>query len=171
MLLGTPGSNNGLGTFIPGQGNSRQLRVAGQPLFLKNPNCDCIKPDVETILNPAAWTDVAVGANAAQIVYYTDFRGQRRPTESLSLGKRFNLRQKDNRMAFSVRMELFNFLNRMESFPDPSTGSPQNPATRNAQGILTGGFGFVNFNNISSNNQNNTYHAPRAGQIVARFEF
>ena len=43
-LLGAPGSNNSIGTYLPGQG-TRQFRVPGVPLYLKNLNCGCIDPD------------------------------------------------------------------------------------------------------------------------------
>jgi len=167
--LQAPASNNQIGTYLPGQA-SREFRVPGQPLYLKDPNCGCLKPDVETLLNPAAWTDVPVGTFGSAINYYGDFRGQRRPTESFAIGKAFPIRA-EGRMVFSIRAEFFNVFNRLVSLPDPSTASPQTPANRNSAGILTGGFGFVNFNAISSNNQNNTYPAPRTGQIVARFQF
>jgi hypothetical protein len=167
QLLASPGSNNSIGTYYPGQ-SSRQFRVAGQPLYTKDLNCGCIRPDVETVLNPNAWVDAPLGTFGAQQTYYADFRGQRRPQESLALGKRFAIRE---RMAFTVRAEFFNIFNRLVSLPDPSTANPQNPPTRNAQGILTGGFGFSNFSAIDSNNQNNVLPAPRTGQLVARFEF
>jgi hypothetical protein len=169
QLLASPGSNNSIGTYYPGQ-SSRQFRVPGEPLFTKDLNCDCIKPDVETVLNPAAWADAPLGTFGAQQTYYSDFRGQRRPTESMSFGKRFVFGEK-TRKSFTIRAELFNVFNRMVSLPDPSTGSPQNPPTRNAQGVLTGGFGFINYLAIDSNNQGNAYPAPRTGQFVARFEF
>ena len=55
-LLAAPPSNNSLGNYLPGE-SSRQFRVSGQPLFLKNPNCGCYDPTTQTILNPAAWQD------------------------------------------------------------------------------------------------------------------
>jgi hypothetical protein len=170
VLLASPGSSNSIGTYYPGQ-SSRQFRVPGTPLYTKDLNCGCLKPDVETVLNPAAWVDAPLGAFGAQQTYYSDFRGQRRPSESLSIGKRFAFGGEKSRKAFMFRAEFFNVFNRLVSLPDPSTGNPQTAPTRNAQGILTGGFGFINFNAIDSNNQNNTYPAPRTGQIVARIEF
>ena len=83
----------------------------------------------------------------------------------MSLGKRFPIR--GERMALSLRVELFNVFNRLEGLPNPSTSNPATPPTKNsATGVLTGGFGFVNYNSISS-----TDNTPRNGQIVARFEF
>jgi len=165
-LLGAPGSNNSIGTYYPSQG-TRQFRVPGAPLFLKNPNCGCIDPTQDTILNPAAWIDEPTGVWGTGTAYYDDFRGQRRPTESMSLSKTFPIRE---HMRFSIRGEFFNIFNRDESFPNPSTSNPATPATR-SNGVLTGGFGFINFTSISSNSQNNTYPSPRVGQVVIRFEF
>jgi Carboxypeptidase regulatory-like domain/TonB dependent receptor-like, beta-barrel len=165
-LLGAPGSNNSLGTYLPGQG-TRQFRVPGVSLYLKDLNCGCIDPTQETVLNPAAWVDQPAGVYGTGSAYYSDFRGQRRPVESMSLGKRFPIRE---RMSFSIRAEFFNPFNRMEVVSDPSTGSPSNPPTR-SNGVLTGGFGYMNYTAISSNAVGGTLPAPRTGQIVARFEF
>jgi hypothetical protein len=70
----------------------------------------------------------------------------------------------------SLRVEFFNIFNREVSLPNPVTSNPATAPTRQ-NGILTGGFGYLAFNQISSNNQNNTYPAPRTGQMVLRFEF
>jgi hypothetical protein len=167
QLLQAPASNNSLGTYVPGQA-TRQFRVAGVPLYLKDPNCGCLDPTQETVLNPAAWVDQPAGVFGNFANYYSDFRAQRRPSESLSLGKRFPVWRE--KMAFSVRVEFFNVFNRMVSLPNPSTAAPATPPTRQ-NGVLTGGFGYVAFNQIASNSQANTYPAPRTGQLVARFEF
>jgi hypothetical protein len=167
QLLPAPPSNNSLGTFLPGQ-STRQFRVPGQPLFLKDPNCGCIDPTQQTILNPAAWQDQPTGIFGTATTYYNDFRGQRRPTESASIGKSFPFL--NERLRVSVRAEFFNIFNRLESFPNPSTSNPATPPTRSG-GVLTGGFGFINYTQITSNSQNNAYPSPRTGQVVVRFEF
>ena len=165
-LLEAPASNNGLGTYLPGQ-STREFRVAGQPLYLKDLNCGCIDPTQQTVLNPAAWADQTAGVWGTSTHYYNDFRGQRRPVESISLGKRFPIRE---RVAFSIRAEFFNPFNRMEVVSDPVTGSPSNPNTR-SNGLLTGGFGYMNYTAITSNAVGGTLPSPRTGQIVARIEF
>lgn len=166
-LLATPGSNNAIGGFVS-TGYTRQQRVAGAPLFLKSPNCGCIDHTQETILNPAAWQDQTAGIPGSNIVFFNDFRGQRRPIISGGLGKEFRIRE---RVTFSLRAEFFNLLNQNLSVADPSTGSPQNPPTRSANGLLTGGFGFMNYLGIASNSVNSSLPTPRTGQLVARFEF
>jgi hypothetical protein len=165
-LLAAPSSNDGIGTYYPGS-SSREFRVPGQPLYLKNLNCGCIDPTTQTVLNPAAWVDVGQGVWGSGTVYYTDFRGQRRPVESINLGKKFPIRE---RMAFSIRFEVFNPFNRDEVLSDPSTASPATAATRSG-GLLTGGFGYINYTAITSNSVGGTFPSPRTGQVVARFEF
>jgi hypothetical protein len=166
-LLAAPGSNNGIGTYLPGS-SSRQFRVPGQPLYLKDINCGCFDPTTETVLNPKAWTDQVQGQFGSGTVYYSDFRGMRRPVESINFGKKFRIRE---RMGFTLRGEVFNPLNRNEVLSDPSTGSPATAPTRSPAGLLTGGFGYVNYTAITSNSVNGTYPSPRTAQIVARFEF
>jgi hypothetical protein len=138
------------------------------PLYLKDINCGCNDPTKDIVLNPAAWTDQAPGVFGSGTTYYGDFRGQRRPVESFSLGKRFSFRE---RFSLSIRGEFFNPFNRNESLSDPVTSSPSNPPTRDARGLLTGGFGYINYTAISSNSVGGTIPSPRTGQIVARFEF
>lgn len=167
QLLPAPPSTNSLGSFLPGQA-TRQFRAPNQPLFLKDPNCGCYDPTQQTILNPAAWIDQPTGVFGTGTTYYNDFRGQRRPAESASIGKTFPLAHE--RAHVSVRAEFFNIFNRLEALPNPSTANPATPPTR-SNGLLTGGFGFVNYTQITSNSQNNVYPSPRTGQIVVRFEF
>jgi len=166
VLLSAPGSNNGIGGFVS-TGYTRQVRVSGVPLYLKSLNCGCIDPTQQTVLNPAAWQDQAPGVSGSNIAYYNDFRGQRRPVISGGLGKEFQLREK---VTMSLRAEFFNLLNQNLSLANPSTGSPATPPTR-SNGLLTGGFGFMNYLGIASNSVNSSLPTPRSGQLVARIEF
>ena len=166
-LLASPTSSNSIGSYLA-TGYTRQVRVPGQSLYLADINCGCTDPTQQTVLNPAAWQNQAAGVPGSNIVYYNDFRGQRRPIVSAGLGKQFRIFE---RMSFSVRAEFFNLFNQLLSLPDPSTGSPQNPLTRNAQGQLTGGFGYRNYSGISANSVSSSLPTPRTGQIVARFDF
>ena len=60
----------------------------------------------------------STGTFGAQQTYYGDFRGQRRPAESMSFGKRFTFGE-NSRKSLTVRAEFFNVFNRMVSLPDP----------------------------------------------------
>jgi hypothetical protein len=165
-LLASPVSSNSIGSYLA-TGYTRMVRVPGQPLYLININCNCIDPTQQTVLNPAAWQNQAAGVPGSNIVYYNDFRGQRRPVISAGLGKQFRIREK---MSLSVRAEFFNLFNNLLSLPDPVTSSPQNPPTR-SNGLLTGGFGYLNYTGISANSVSSSLPTPRTGQIVARFDF
>jgi len=137
---------------------TRQNRVPGQPLFLKDPNCDCIDPTRDLVLNPNAWTDAPLGQFGFSPGFYDDYRWHRDVSENLSLGRRFPIKEK---MAFEIRAEFFNIFNRLY-LPSPSSGNPTATTNRNRAGELTGGFGFVNW--LGAGGQRN-------GQIVARFQF
>jgi Carboxypeptidase regulatory-like domain/TonB dependent receptor-like, beta-barrel len=155
QLIGAPGARNNLGTLIF-QG-TRMNRVPGQPLFLKDPNCGCIDPRQDLVLNPAAWTDAPLGQFGAGAGFYSDYRWQRQVSENMSLGRRFTIKEK---LKFDIRAEFFNIFNRL-NLPFPASGNPTATITRN-QGELSGGFGFINVSNVGG---------QRNGQLVARFEF
>jgi len=134
-------------------------RVPGQPLFLKDPNCHCIDPNKDFILNPAAWSDPAPGQFGTAAAYYNDYRQQRRPAETASLGRLFRIREG---MSLEVRAEFFNVFNRTE-FNNPDSTNALAPPIVNSAGVPTSGFGRVNPGSVFS--------PPRSGQLVARFQF
>jgi hypothetical protein len=166
QLLATPTSSNSIGSYLA-TGYTRMVRVPGVPLYLKDPNCGCIDPTQQTVLNPAAWQNQAVGVPGSSVVYYNDFRAQRRPVISAGIGKVFKVRE---RVALSLRAEFFNLFNMEESLANPSTSSPQNPLTR-SNGVITGGFGYLNYTGIAGNSVSSSLPTPRTGQIVARIQF
>jgi Carboxypeptidase regulatory-like domain/TonB dependent receptor len=140
--------------------NTRFDRVAGQPLFLEDPNCHCINPNSnQQIFNPAAWVDTATGTWGSGSAYYNDYRWQHQASESMNLGRSFQLREK---MSLNVRAEFFNVFNRLY-LPTPSASNPVATSTFNSAGVPTGGFGFIT-NSAGIGGQRN-------GQLVARFQF
>jgi hypothetical protein len=137
---------------------------------LKDPNCHCIDPTKELVLNKAAWVDVAPGQFGTSAPYYNDYRWQRQPSEALSVGRRFRLAGED-KVSLDIRAEFQNVFNRLFLTP-PAVGGPTNvnpasPTTSNAAG-LSGGYGWVNFIN---GGPAATGARPRSGQIVARVTF
>ncbi len=134
-------------------------RVSGQPLFLKDLNCNCIDPNSQLVLNPAAWSQPAAGQFGQSAPYFNDYRQARTPSEQLSLGRLFRIRE---RMSFQIRAEFFNAFNRVELGVPISTNSLQ-ATTHNSAGLLTAGFGYINPTVLTN--------PPRNGQIVARFQF
>jgi len=157
-LIGTPGAQNQLASLL--FQNTRMNRVEGQPLFLKGPNCDCIDPRQDFVLNPAAWSDPAPGQFGTSAAYYDDYRWQTQVQENMSVGRRFSA---VGTSAFEIRAEFFNIFNRTY-LTNPSSGNPLATRTFNALGEPTGGFGYVNPTATPP-------QLPRSGQIVARFEF
>jgi hypothetical protein len=157
FLIGTPGSRNNLGTYTM-QGGTRMNRVPGQPLYLKDPGCNCIDPTKDLVLNPAAWADMPAGYWGFAAPYYNDYRWQRVANEDLNFGRTFQIRE---RMSFQIRAEFFNAFNRLK-LASPSAGNPVATPTYNSAGQLTGGYGFINFTGIGG---------QRNGQLVARFTF
>jgi hypothetical protein len=114
------------------------------------------------VLNPAAWTNPTDGQFGASALYYNDYRQQRRPSESMSLGRVFKFREG---MALTVRMNFQNIFNRLE-MQNPTGTNISAPTTR-ATGTndLTGGFGFINYVGGS------TFQPPRQVTIEMRFQF
>jgi hypothetical protein len=165
-LLTAPSSSNSIGSYVS-TGYTYQVRVPGVPLYLTDINCGCIDPTKDQVLNPAAWQNQAAGVPGSNIRYYNDFRGQRRPVTSASLGKIFQVRE---RAQFSIRAEFFNVFNQDLALANPSTSSPQNPLTYQ-NGLITGGFGTMAYTGLTSNSVNSTLPTPRTGQLVARFQF
>ena len=138
-------------------------RVPDQLLFLKDLNCHCVDPRTDLVLNPAAWTNPADGQFSTTAIYLNDYRFQRRPQESVSVGRTFRFAEGK---ALSVRMEFSNIFNRTE-MPDPvNTNFAATRTTNQATGALTGGFGFINPATISTSPV-----LPRQGTLVVRFTF
>ena len=188
LLIRTPPSNNNLLTELGigpannpalwGGGTTFYNRVPGQPLFLVNPNSH-FDPTTQLALNPAAFTDAAPGTYGASAPYYNDFRWQRQPAESLGVGRMFRIKEG---MTLQIRAEFQNIFNRLfYAVPADQVGifgqPTVNPATAAAHGnslgatsgLLSGGYGFVNWVNGGQGTEGAAQ--PRSGQLVARFTF
>jgi hypothetical protein len=149
-------------------------RVAGQPLFLVDPNSK-FDPTKQLVLNPAAWVEPPYGTFGASPAYYNDYRWQRQPAENMSFGRTFSVKEK---YRLSVRAEFTNIFNRLfYTLPTGSGGTFVTSITGHGNslsgtsGLLSSGFGYVGWVNGGSYNSLGTGAAPRSGQIVARFTF
>ena len=134
-------------------------RVAGQTLFTTDLNCHCYDPNKTFVLNPAAWSDPAAGTWGTAAPYYNDYRYQRRPEESLNLGRNFRLREG---ISLNVRVEFFNVFNRTEA-NNPTSTNAKLTQVATSSGQTTAGFGYIS--------NGSTYSNSRNGQIVARLQF
>jgi hypothetical protein len=160
QLIPVPGSQNQLGALI--FQNTRMNRVEGEPLFLEDPNCHCIDPRADFVLNPAAWRDAAPGTFGTSAAFYDDYRWQRQVTENMSVGRRFSI---SGRTFFEIRAEFFNLFNRTYlPLPTNFNNNPLSTRTFNSRGEPSGGFGYINPTSTPPS-------LPRNGQIVARFQF
>jgi hypothetical protein len=122
--------------------------------------------------------DAPAGQFGTSAPYYNNFRWQRQPAESLSLGRTFGMGN-EGRFKLDVRAEFFNIFNRLFLSSPSGVGQTTQPAGPNpaatvvpTNGILTSGYGVVNTSNITLPGQiPGNGSQPRTGQIVARFSF
>ncbi len=159
---------------IPGQVNisdqlpTQQVRVPGQPLYLKDINGQ-INPYTDIVLNPAAWAQCPVNANCGNSGndFLKDFRGRRKPSENANIGRNFRIKE---RMNFQVRGEFNNIFNRTQ-LGSPSVTAPQTAVARNSLNILTGGFGTISAYTAPGTGFNAPTLQARTGTLIMRFSF
>ncbi|HEY7338631.1 MAG TPA: carboxypeptidase regulatory-like domain-containing protein [Bryobacteraceae bacterium] len=140
-------------------GGTFMNRNPGVPLYTVDLNCHCYDPNATFVLNKAAWTNPAAGQWGTAAGYYSDYRYERRPGESMSLGRLFRIKE---RSSLEIRAEFTDIFNRTEA-NNPTSTNALLTQTRNSAGQTTAGFGYINVGTVFS--------APRAGQLVARFQF
>ena len=129
------------------------------------------------MLNPNAWVDAPPGQFGTTAPYLNEYRWQRQPAESISLGRIFFVNRERN-VKFEVRVEFYNVFNRLflsspiavktGGFTTTTGANPLAPTTKDSQGRLAGGYGYVNWVNgggITGAAQ------PRSGQVLARVTF
>jgi len=122
--------------------------------------CHCFDPNTNFVLNPKAWTNPAAGQWGNSAGYYDDYRYQRRPSESLSLGRNFPF--DEGKMNLQIRADFTNVFNRAEAV-NPVSNNAGATQSRNNLGQTTGGFGYINTSSV--------FAQPRQGTLVARFTF
>ena len=145
-------------------------RVPGQPLFTKDLNCHCFDPNSTFVLNPAAWTDPAPGQFGTSAAYYSDYRKQRRPAESMNFGRTWRIKEK---ASFNLRIELYNVFNR-PIVNDPTNTNAKAPQTRLPNGNASSGFGYINTTTtVGGAGVAGVVGVPgeRQGLLVGRFTF
>jgi len=168
-----PAATTNLASLI-GQ-TTRVDRVPGVPLFTADLNCHCIDPTKTFVLNPAAWVNPPNGQFGTANAHYNDYREQRHPVESMSLARNIRIRERAN---FQVRGEFTNIFNRT-GLNVPTNTNAFATQTRNAAGVTTGGFGWINTAAVGGNLTSGAAAVagtfatplPRQGTLVARFTF
>ncbi|MCI0353298.1 MAG: hypothetical protein L0Z53_28090, partial [Acidobacteriales bacterium] len=113
----------------------------------------------EFVLNPDAWTEPAAGQWGTSAPYYNDYRGFRRPSEQLSFGRTFKIRES---VGIEFMAMFFNAFNRVY-LNNPDSGNAR--ATKNfaPNGTTLSGFGRIN--------TGGTAFGPRDGVLSARLHF
>jgi hypothetical protein len=153
--MGVFGGCNG-SLFNPTSPASYASRVPGKDPFLVDPNSS-FDPFTTFLLNKEAWVSPPDGQYGTGAPYYSDYRYRRRPSENMSLGRVFTIREGMN---LSLRVELMNVFNRVQ-IPNPGIDFNSNNASLPQ---ITGVFGFGYINAADTAGQ-------RTGQIVMRFTF
>jgi hypothetical protein len=113
-------------------------------------------PNATFILNPAAWTNPALGQFGTGSPYYNDYRARRVPSENMSLARVFTLKEG---VSLQIRVELQNVFNRTVI---PNAFNLAVFPQLTANGVPTSGFGYSNAINAGG---------QRTGQLVARINF
>jgi Carboxypeptidase regulatory-like domain len=154
-----------------GGGATFQNLVPGQSFFASgiDPNCHCFDPTTQLTLNKAAWQDVGAGQFGATAAFNNNYRWQRQPAESMSLGRIFRI-AREGQVNLNVRIEFQNNVFNRVFYSTPSLTNPTAQVLNSQQfangrpGALSSGFGYVNTVNGAGTR-------PRQGQMVARFTF
>ena len=166
-LIQTPYSNNQLNLQLARATPTFWNYVPGQKPLAVDPNCGCFNPQTTLVLNKNAWTDAPAGTFGVSAPFYSNYRWQRQPAESMSFGRNFRIKESYN---LFIRAEFQNIFNRhFLSVPLTGTASPalsanpSNPPT-SVGGVYTGGYGYIA-------TLGGAGASPRSGQVVARFTF
>jgi hypothetical protein len=157
LQLSTP-MNFSVGADLVGTGTYAN-RVEGEPYFTQDLNSGNVDPNQDFVLNPKAWSDPAPGQWGTSAAYLNDYRYQRRPAESLSLGRAFRLTEV---ASLNLRVEFTNIWNRLV-MNNPTSTNAAATQVENSAGKPVSGFGYINTGSTAIN--------PRMGQIVARIQF
>jgi Carboxypeptidase regulatory-like domain len=171
-------------------GGSAMVRT-GEPLYVKDINCHCFDPQHDVVLNPAAWTNPTPGtygpgpSSLTPIVgpntlYYSDFRGPRRPSESFNITRSFALKGGDRPVKLSVRADFSNIFNRA-ILATPFTTSPVNASNvvqtpgKDGAGRYNSGYGVIleafSPGAVPTSSGAAAAQLPRQGTLVARIIF
>ncbi len=141
----------------------------GQPFLLVDPNCKCFNPQTTQVLNPKAFSDAPTGTWGTAAPYYSNYRWQRQPAESVSFARNFRIKEG---YVLQLRAEFQNIFNRTV-LSAPSVFGPfgaVNPAlpigTTNSNGAIINSSGYGTIATL-----NGIGTQPRSGQVIVRFTF
>jgi len=94
------------------------------------------------VLNKNAWANPPDGQFGTSAGFFSDYRYQRHPQESLNFGRTFRIKE---RYSLNLRVEFSNIFNRTY-YNNPSANGPQNAQTRvdpkDPNSLAASGFGY-----------------------------
>ncbi len=137
-------------------------RVPGEPLWVPGVdinNSNTYDPFADFVLNPNAWEDPPPGQFGYSSAYFSDYRYMRRPSEDLSIGRIFPIKEG---IELSIRADFQNIFNRLVIGDPYSSNAKRTQLVNSVTGETRSGFGDINTARGAS---------PRKGQIVARIQF
>jgi hypothetical protein len=153
-----PTAQNQLSTLL--FRNTFANRVPGEDLWTVDINChNCFDPNQDFVLNPKAWVDPPDGQFGVSAGYYSDYRQMRRPSEAMSLGRIFRIKEG---VQFSIRADFQNIFNRTFMTNPSSTNAKATQFRNPVTGKPISGFGYID---------TSTGTSPRQGIIVVRIQF
>ena len=166
MPILVPTAQNQLSTYL--FRSTYANRVPGEPLWTVDINChDCFDPEQDFVLNPNAWEDPPAGQFGNSPAYYSDYRQMRRPSEAMSLGRIFRIKEG---ITLSVRADFQNIFNRT-FISNPTSTNAKATQIKNVDGKPISGFGYIDTSRGAYEQQMGHGMGPRQGLIVARLQF
>ncbi len=158
MPIRVPIAQNQLSTLL--FRNTFANRAPGEDLWTTDINChNCLDPSQDFVLNPKAWADPPDCHFGVSAAYYTDYRQMRRPSEAMSIGRIFRIKEG---VQFSIRADFQNIFNRTFIVNPSSTNAKQTQVRNPSSGMPVSGFGYID---------TSTGTSPRQGIIVGRIMF
>jgi len=157
LPIRVPISNSGLYSLI--FQNTYASRGSSASFFTKDINGSSVNPMADFVLNPDAWADPEPGQISTLPAYLDKYRFKRRPSEQISIGRSFRIREN---LLLSVRADFQNILNRVQ-MSDPAYVNAGATQVKDDDDVPQSGFGYINYRTLAAN--------PRNGQIVVRLQF
>jgi hypothetical protein len=166
-LISSPRSNNGLNTQLKRADATYWNYNPGVNPLAVDPNCHCFNPQTALLLNGNAWTDAAGGTFGVSAPFYTNYRWQRQPAESMGFGRNFRM-GKEGKYNLQLRAEFQNIFNRV-FYSAPGVNGPGAAITPTTKPVISNGVNIGGYGYIAT--VNGVGAQPRSGQAVMRFTF
>jgi hypothetical protein len=172
VMIQSATSTNQLESQLGRTGTNFDNYVPGVNRLLVDPNCGCFNPQTTLVLNTAAWTNPGTGQWGTSAPFYSNYRWQRQPAESMSFARNFPI-GKERKVTAQFRMEFQNIFNRLFLSQPASSGANgaitaapviSNNLNTGFSNVYSAGYGYISTINGAG-------AQPRSGQAVLRVTF